>query len=63
GALNGLILPISLGIMLIAAYKNNIVGSYKHPLWMTVCGAIVVIIMTYMGIYTLFTQIPQLFVE
>lgn len=61
GALNGLILPISLGVMLIAAYKRNIVGDYKHPLWMTIFGSIVVMAMTYMGIYTLITQIPQLF--
>jgi len=61
GALNGLILPISLGVMLIAAYKRNIVGDYKHPLWMTIFGSIVVVAMTYMGIYTLITQIPQLF--
>ncbi|ASS92299.1 NRAMP family divalent metal transporter [Aeribacillus pallidus] len=61
GALNGLILPISLGVMLVAAYKRNIVGDYKHPLWMTIFGGIVVIVMAYMGIYTLITQIPQLF--
>ncbi|WP_246364184.1 NRAMP family divalent metal transporter [Anoxybacteroides tepidamans] len=61
GALNGLILPISLGVMLIAAYKRNIVGDYKHPLWMTIFGSIVVMAMAYMGIYTLITQIPQLF--
>lgn len=61
GALNGLILPISLGVMLVAAYKRNIVGDYKHPLWMTIFGGIVVIVMAYMGIYTLITQISQLF--
>lgn len=36
GALNGLILPITLGVMLVAAYKKKIVGDYKHPVWMTV---------------------------
>jgi Mn2+/Fe2+ NRAMP family transporter len=61
GALNGLILPISLGVMLVAAYKRNIVGDYKHPLWMTIFGGMVVIVMAYMGVYTLITQIPQLF--
>jgi Mn2+/Fe2+ NRAMP family transporter len=61
GALNGLILPISLGVMLVAAYKRNIVGDYKHPLWMTAFGGIVVVAMAYMGIYTLIRQIPQLF--
>lgn len=30
GALNGLILPIALGALLIGAYKKNIVGDYRH---------------------------------
>ncbi|UQZ48480.1 divalent metal cation transporter [Bacillus sp. PK3-037] len=60
GSLNGLILPIALGTLLIAAYKRNIVGDYKHPLWLTGSGALVVIVMAIMGVYTLFTQLPQL---
>lgn len=60
GSLNGLILPIALGTLLIAAYKKNIVGDYKHPLWLTGSGALVVIVMAIMGVYTLFTQLPQL---
>lgn len=61
GSVNGLILPIALGVMLIAAYKTKIVGDYKHPLWMTIFGIIIVIAMAYMGGYTLFNGIPQLF--
>jgi Mn2+/Fe2+ NRAMP family transporter len=61
GALNGLILPITLGTILIAAYKKKIVGEYKHPLWMTILGGLVVVIMTYMGGYTLINEIPKLF--
>ncbi|MBU2660353.1 NRAMP family divalent metal transporter [Bacillus cabrialesii] len=60
GSLNGLILPIALGTLLVAAYKKNIVGDYKHPLWLTGTGALVVIVMAVMGIYTLFTQLPKL---
>lgn len=61
GALNGLILPLSLGLMLVAAYKKSIVGDYRHPIWLTIFGAVVVIAMGYMGGYTLFTQLPTLF--
>ncbi|WKA58774.1 divalent metal cation transporter [Planococcus shenhongbingii] len=61
GSLNGLILPIALGIMLIAAHKAKIVGDYKHPLWMTIFGIVIVVTMAWMGIYTLFNGIPQLF--
>ncbi|MBU8769001.1 NRAMP family divalent metal transporter [Cytobacillus oceanisediminis] len=61
GSLNGLILPIALGVMLIAAYKTKIVGDYKHPLWMTIFGIIIVIAMSYMGVYSLINGIPELF--
>ena len=36
GTLNGLILPITLLVMIIAAHKKSIVGDYKHPLWMSI---------------------------
>lgn len=61
GAVNGLILPLALIPMLIAAYKKSIVGNYKHPVWMAVFGAFVALIMSGMGIYTLFISLPQLF--
>ncbi|KAF0815553.1 MULTISPECIES: NRAMP family divalent metal transporter [unclassified Cytobacillus] len=61
GSLNGLILPIALGVMLIAAHKTKIVGDYKHPLWMTIFGVIIVIAMAYMGGYSLINGIPELF--
>ncbi|RYZ25121.1 MAG: hypothetical protein EOP49_45055 [Sphingobacteriales bacterium] len=56
GALNGLILPVALTIMLIAANKTSIVGDYKHPRWMTIAGALVVIAMTYIGLASLMTN-------
>jgi Mn2+/Fe2+ NRAMP family transporter len=49
GAINGLILPIALSIMLIAATKTRIMRGYKHPLWMQTAGWIVVVVMTWMG--------------
>ena len=50
GAINGLILPFALAIILLAAYKRTITGSYKHPYWLSIAGWIVVAAMTYMGI-------------
>lgn len=50
GAVNGLILPFALSIILLAAYRKNITGNYKHPAWLTVTGAIVVIAMAYLGV-------------
>ncbi len=60
GALNGLILPISLGLMLIAALRFKIVGNYKHPVWMSVIGWIVVMAMSWMGIKVLIDELPKL---
>ena len=50
GAINGLILPFALTLILLAAYKKNILVSYKHPYWIAVAGWIVVAAMSYMGI-------------
>lgn len=61
GALNGLILPITLGTILWAAHKHQVVGDYKHPIILTVFGALVVLVMAWMGGYTLVQQLPALF--
>jgi len=53
GAINGLILPIALGVMLIAAYRSKIISSYKQPLWLTIAGSAVVITMIWMGYGTI----------
>jgi len=58
GAVNGLILPFALSLILFAAYKKNSTGNYKHPYCLSAAGWIVVMAMTYMGvkaISTLFT--------
>jgi Mn2+/Fe2+ NRAMP family transporter len=60
GTLNGLILPISLGLVLLAAHKTKIVGDYKHPVWMTVSGAIVVVSMAILSLMTLSKYIAGL---
>jgi Mn2+/Fe2+ NRAMP family transporter len=43
GLLNGFILPLSLGIMLIAAYQLGKKKGYKHPTWLFVFGILVVL--------------------
>lgn len=62
GALNGLILPITLGICLIAAKKKSIMGeNYKHPMWLWILGIVVVIISAYLGIDTFVSKMGSLF--
>lgn len=43
GMLNGFILPIALAVMLMAAYKLRVSKDYRHPVWLFVFGAIVVL--------------------
>ncbi|MFN2564013.1 MAG: NRAMP family divalent metal transporter [Gemmatimonadaceae bacterium] len=61
GALNGLILPISLGVVLAASRRARIVGAYRHPAWLVVTGVIVVAAMLALGLWTMVTQVPKLF--
>lgn len=62
GAFNGLILPITLGICLIAAHKKSIMGEgYKHPVVLTILGVVVVVLSAYMGITTFVSKIAGLF--
>jgi Mn2+/Fe2+ NRAMP family transporter len=61
GAVNGLILPLSLGIVLAASRPPRIVGAYRHPLWLVVSGVVVVAAMLALGVWTMATQVPRLF--
>jgi Mn2+/Fe2+ NRAMP family transporter len=49
GVINGLILPIALGIVLVAATRPRLMKGYRHPLWMQLAGWIVVAAMGWMG--------------
>jgi len=54
GAVNGLILPISLGVCLVAAKNKKVVGEdYNHPMWLWILGIIVVLVAAYVGIRSL----------
>ena len=53
GALNGLILPIALAVILIAAHHKKIAGNYKQPLWLDIAGWMVVGVMTTLSILTI----------
>lgn len=52
GTINGFILPLALASILIGAYNKKVVGEYRHPVWMTVAGFLVVAVMGYMSVRT-----------
>lgn len=60
GSLNGLILPLSLSCVLLAAYKKEVVKDYVHPMWMTLLGWVIVVFTAWMG-FNSFAGIVKLF--
>ena len=61
GALNGLILPLALGAMLLAAHQTRIVGTYRHPKALTALGWLVALVMAAAGGWVLWRDLPSLF--
>ncbi|AYV93134.1 natural resistance-associated macrophage protein [Fusobacterium necrophorum subsp. funduliforme ATCC 51357] len=60
GSLNGLILPITLAITLIASKKQDIVGKYRHSNILFLLGWIVVLVTAYIGVQSL-SSLTKLF--
>ncbi len=60
GALNGFILPFSLGLMLWIMMKRKL-AHYNHPKWLLWSGWIVVLVMLWMSVITIINEIPKLF--
>jgi len=52
-ALNGLVLPVTLAVMLLAARNTRLVGTYRHPMILQVAGWIVVVVMSWMSYLTI----------
>ncbi|WP_276485416.1 NRAMP family divalent metal transporter [Paraflavitalea pollutisoli] len=60
GVVNGLILPIGLGIILIGAMNTRLMKGYRHPVWMQLAGWAVVVVMGYMSVVALADDLPKL---
>jgi Mn2+/Fe2+ NRAMP family transporter len=61
GALNGCILPLTLGTLLVAAYRPAVVGpTYRHPRLLAAFGALVVVLMAWMSGKVLVEQVAAL---
>ncbi len=53
GALNGLILPLALAVILWAVQKDRLTKDYRHPKWMSLAGWLVVAVMGWLGYKTI----------
>lgn len=60
GTLNGMILPLSLGCVLLATHRKEIVGDYKHPMWLTISGYVMVLFTAWMAARA-FSNVLKLF--
>ena len=60
GALNGLILPVGLLTMIVAAHRRSIVGAYRHPPILSVLGVVVALVMAGAGAWWIRTSLPKL---
>jgi Mn2+/Fe2+ NRAMP family transporter len=61
GAVNGIILPVALAVILIAGRKRALVHNYQHPLILQVIGWMVVAAMSFMGWITIRDNLSKLF--
>jgi Mn2+/Fe2+ NRAMP family transporter len=53
GALNGIILPLALAVMLLAVMQKRLFPGYIHPVWMQIAGWLVVVLMTWLSVITI----------
>lgn len=60
GAVNGLILPIALAVILLAANRSSLMKGYRHPVILQVMGWLVVAAMSYMGAIAIQQNIGKL---
>ncbi|MCQ2557858.1 MAG: divalent metal cation transporter, partial [Oscillospiraceae bacterium] len=62
GAINGLILPITLAVCLIAGKMKKVMGeSYNHPMVLWILGWVVVVVSGYLGVTTFVSKMATLF--
>jgi Mn2+/Fe2+ NRAMP family transporter len=61
GALNALVLPVGLGVTLVAAHRRALMpAGYRHAPWLTLSGVLVAVSMAGLGVYTVLTELPRL---
>jgi len=54
---NGVILPVALAVILVAARHSKVVGQYRHPAGLQVIGWLVVAAMGYMSVISILQSI------
>ncbi|GAA6817669.1 Nramp family divalent metal transporter [Staphylococcus lloydii] len=60
-ALNGIILPIVAILIFIIINKKQLMGKYANNLWLNILGFIVVLIVSFLGVYSLIDALTSIF--
>lgn len=60
GTLNGALLPVALGVILIASTRSKIVGQYRHPWWAKLFGMAAWLVAVFMAYRAVAEGIPKL---
>jgi len=54
GTVNGFILPVGLAAILLVPQRTQLLGEYRHPVWLQIAGWLVVTIMSIFSVITLY---------
>jgi Mn2+/Fe2+ NRAMP family transporter len=57
GRVNGILLPVILGVILLAAHRRSLMGDYRHPLWATAFGLVAWLTTVFLAGWTLWVMI------
>ncbi|MBF7017830.1 Nramp family divalent metal transporter [Staphylococcus durrellii] len=60
-ALNGIILPIVAILIFIVINKKQLMGKYANNIWLNIIGFIVVLIVSFLGVYSLIDAVTSIF--
>lgn len=60
GAINGIILPIALALILIGANHKKIMGNYKHPKWLIILGWLIVAFLFLLAYTTIYEYLIKI---
>lgn len=57
GRINGILLPLMFGVILLAAHRRSIMGDYRHPLWATAFGLLAWLTTLFMSGWTVWLMV------
>ncbi len=61
GMINGVLMPVVLGVVLVAAYRRSMMGVYRHPWWAGAFGLIAWAVSLVLAVLTVYDNLPKLF--